>query len=236
MSLEVAAIPLAALAGVLSILSPCVWPLVPAVMSAAATGGRAGPWYLGAGLAVSFAMAGTLLSFLLLNLALDPQVLRPIAAALLALVGLVLVVPSVALQLSGWLSRATGGFDLAGYTATRPAGQFIVGALLWLVWLTCVGPTLGAAIALASLGQQMATAFVVMLAFGLGTASVLLLAGVASSRVLARWRPGMLSGAEQGKKVLGYTLLLLALLVFTGFDKVLESLALEILPAWAISL
>ena len=38
MSLDAASIPLAGVAGVLSILSPCVWPLVPVVMSSAATG------------------------------------------------------------------------------------------------------------------------------------------------------------------------------------------------------
>ena len=41
---------------------------------------------------------------------------------------------------------------------------FGVGALLGLIWLPCVGPTLGAAIALASVGQQLSTAFLIMLA------------------------------------------------------------------------
>jgi cytochrome c-type biogenesis protein len=84
-NLELASVSLAGAAGALSILSPCVWPLVPAVMSAAATGGRTGPWYLGLGLALWFAFAGTLLSSLLLSLALDPQILRPLAAALLVI-------------------------------------------------------------------------------------------------------------------------------------------------------
>jgi cytochrome c-type biogenesis protein len=235
-NLELASITLAGAAGALSILSPCVWPLVPAVMSAAATGGRAGPWYLGLGLALSFAIAGTLLSFLLLSLALDPQVLRPLAAGLLVVIGIALVVPAAGEWLTNRLSRLTAGANFAGFTTSRPAGQFLVGALLGLVWLPCVGPTLGAAIALASLGEELATAFVIMLAFGVGTASVLLMAGFASTRALGRWRSGILGGAERGKKVLGFTLLLLATLVFTGLDKVLEAMALQILPDWAMSI
>jgi cytochrome c biogenesis protein CcdA len=155
LALELAAIPLALVAGVFGVLSPCVWPLVPVVTSSAATSGRSGPLYLAAGLSVSFAVAG---------------------------------------------------------------------------------PTLGAAIALASMGQSMSMAFVVMLAYGIGTAGVLLLAGVVSSRVLARWRPGMMSAGGLGKKVLGATLLVLGLLVLTGMDKYLEAFAVSLVPEWVYSL
>jgi len=237
MSLELTSIPLAALAGMLSILSPCVWPLVPAVMSSATTGGRAGPWFLGLGLCFSFAAGGTVLTFALLNLGLDTEILRYIAATMLVLIGVTLVWERAGYQLSAALSRATSRFQGVGMEGTASAGgQFGVGALLGLVWLPCVGPTLGAAIALASMGQSMFMAFVVMFAFGAGCAAVLLAAGFASRGALNRLRPGLLARAEQGKKLLGWTLLLLAVLVLTGFDKVLETWALQHLPDWAISL
>ncbi|MBA3887965.1 MAG: cytochrome c biogenesis protein CcdA, partial [Acidobacteria bacterium] len=69
--LDLASVPLAGFAGMLSILSPCVWPLVPVVMSSAATSGRFGPWYLALGLSTAFAVAGTLLVLLLVTLGLD---------------------------------------------------------------------------------------------------------------------------------------------------------------------
>lgn len=237
MSLDAASIPLAGVAGVLSILSPCVWPLVPVVMSSAATGGRSGPWFLALGLSTAFALAGTLLTLALLNLQLDPEALRTVATVLLLLIAATLLARPVADWVSVQLSRLTGRFDGLGQAATTtPAGQFGVGALLGLVWLPCVGPTLGAAIALASLGQQTGLAFVIMFAFGIGTGSALLAAGLISSRLLARWRPATLSRAGSAKKLLGWTLLLLGLLVLTGWDKALETLALGILPDWAITL
>jgi cytochrome c-type biogenesis protein len=67
MAIEFAAVPLALVAGVFGILSPCVWPLVPVVTSAAATSGRSGPVWLALGLSVSFAVAGTLLTLLLVS-------------------------------------------------------------------------------------------------------------------------------------------------------------------------
>lgn len=236
MSLEFSAIPLAWVAGMLSILSPCVWPLVPAVMSSAATSGRTGPWFLALGLSLSFAAGGTVLTFLLLNLHLDPEFLRYIAAFLLLLIAAVLLVKPLGSWLTNNLSMLTARFNTGGGEASSAAGQFGVGALLGLVWLPCVGPTLGAAIALASLGQSMGMAFIVMMSFGLGTAAVLLFAAYASGKLLHKWRPGLLGRAEFGKKLLGWTLLLLALMVLTGFDKVLETWALQVLPDWAISL
>jgi cytochrome c-type biogenesis protein len=235
-TLELASLPLAGLAGMLSILSPCVWPLVPVVMASAATGGRAGPWFLALGLCASFAAAGTLLTFLLLNAGLNPDALRYVAAALLILVALTLLVNALGDRMTLLLSRLTGRINPGAGAAASSAGQFGVGALLGLVWLPCVGPTLGAAIALASMGQDMGMAFMVMLTFGAGTASILLFAGIVSGNLLARWRPGLLAGAGRGKRLLGWLLLLLGVMVMTGFDKVLETYALELLPDWATSL
>jgi len=235
MSLGLSSVPLAFAAGALGILSPCVWPLVPAVMASSATAGRVGPWFLGLGLCVSFAAAGTVLTYLLLRLGLHPDTLRTLASALLLIIGLVLVSQALGARVSGWLSRISSRLG-GGPDVSSASGQFAVGAMLGLVWLPCVGPTLGAAIALASLGQSVALAFLVMLAFGAGTAAVLLAAAVASGAALNRWRPGIMARAETGKKILGWTLLALAAMVFTGIDKVLEIWALGNLPDWAISL
>lgn len=233
MGLDLAAIPLAFAAGVLGVLSPCVWPLVPVVTSSAATNGRTGPLWLAAGLSLAFAAAGTGLTFVVVSLGLDPEIFRIVAAGMLVLVAGVILVPPLGVAVETVLSRVSGrlgGGMPAGEVSAR--GQFGVGALLGIVWLPCVGPTLGAAIALAAVGQSLATAFVVMLAYGIGTAAVLLAAGVASARLLARWRPALLKSGGAGKKILGGTLLLLGLLVLSGADKTLETFALQILPSW----
>ena len=235
MSLEITALPLAFLAGMLGILSPCVWPLVPVVMGAASAS-RFGALALAAGLSMSFALAGTLISFMLVSLQLDPELFRYFSASLLLLVALVLLVP----PLADWLAARLSAFSVLINDHTRGlerwGGQFGVGVLLGFVWLPCVGPTLGAAIALASMGQQMVLAFVTMLAFGAGTAMMLLLAGLFSRRLLQQLTPGVSVNAANGKKLLGLVLLLLALLVLSGLDKLVEAWAAGWLPDWAISL
>lgn len=237
MTLELAAIPLALAAGVFGVLSPCVWPLVPVVMSSAATSGRTGPLYLALGLSLSFAVAGTLLTFLLVSAEMDPELFRNVAAVLLVAVGLTLVVRRFGDWITLRLSLLAGRMNIGpGGRAASGPGQFGVGALLGVVWLPCVGPTLGAAIALASLGQSMGVAFVVMLAYGVGTAGVLLLAGIVSERALASWRPTLLTSGGRGRKLLGWSLLLLGALVLSGIDKYLEALAVDLVPGWVFTL
>lgn len=237
MTLELGSLPLAFAAGVLSVLSPCVWPLVPIVMGSAAGAGRAGPVALAAGLSLAFALAGTLLSFALVSLGLDPELFRYVAAVLLVLVALALLVPRFGLWLNVALSKLTAGFSPTDNNGGGGwAAQFWIGLLLGMVWLPCVGPTLGAAIALASLGQQFVQSFIVMLLFGLGTAVTLLAAGLASAGLLQRLRPRLLAGAGAGKRWLGWALLVLGGLVLSGVDKRLEAWAINWLPDLATSL
>jgi cytochrome c-type biogenesis protein len=237
-TLDLATIALALIAGIFGILSPCVWPLVPVVTSSAAISGRTGPLYLALGLSVSFALAGTLLTLLLVSTGLDPELFRYLAAVLLVTVGVVLLVPALNARASFALSRITARSGV-GAANSRPAsapGQFGVGALLGFVWLPCVGPTLGAAIALAAMGQDLAASFVVMLAYGVGTAGILVLAGWASGELFARWRARAISAGGFGRKLLGASLLILGLLVLTGLDKRLEALAVSIVPEWVYTL
>ena len=102
---------------------------------------------------------------------------------------------------------------------------------LGLVGALC-GPTLGAAIALASAGESMIFAFVVMLSFGLGTALPLLGIGYAAGKKLNALR----SSGKIGRILLGISLLALALMIFSGLDHVLERWAIEHLPDWTVSI
>lgn len=109
MSLDIAALPLAFVAGVAGIVSPCVWPLVPVVVSSAALGGKFGPYALAAGLSLSFAFAGTLLTFVLVNAGMDPELFRRIAAGVLVAAGVVLVVRPLGECVAARLSLGSPG-------------------------------------------------------------------------------------------------------------------------------
>lgn len=129
------------------------------------------------------------------------------------------------------------GQALAGrISGNSLAGQFALGLLLGIIWTPCVGPTLGAAITLASQGESLGYVTIVMLVFGLGAAIPLVAIGLLSRSVLGKVRGRLAMAGDIGKKVLGGLLLLLGLMILTGLDKQLESVALDHFPNWLVDL
>jgi cytochrome c biogenesis protein CcdA len=223
---------LGVLAGALSTLSPCVLPLIPVLVASAASAHRWGAMALGAGLALSFALVGIFLAAAGASLGLDPDTFRTLGAVTLGVFGLVLLVPWLQ-QLFGRVTSAlsnSGNQLLARVTVDGLAGQFVVGALLGVVWSPCVGPTLGAAITLASQGRNLAQITLLMLTFGIGAAASLVLLGTLSRAAMNRIRGRLMRTGRYGKGVFGFVLVVLAVLIVTGFDKSAETWMLDHVP------
>lgn len=231
-------IALAFAAGVLSILSPCVLPLLPIVLGAAVTQHRWGPLALAAGLAISFTGLGLLIAVAGFSLGLDANVFRVVAAIIMIAMGLVLLMPVWQTRLataggpvSDWTDRTFGGFSGSGLS-----GQFAMGLLLGAVWSPCVGPTLGAASLLASQGRDLAQVTITMAVFGLGAALPLAILGLLSRSALMKMRGRMLSAGQFGKALLGVALLLIGIGIVTGADKWIETALVNASPAWLTDL
>ena len=173
------------LAGVLSLLSPCVLPIVPIVLSTAVSRHRLGPVALSVGLAVSFTAIGIIIAVAGFSLGINADHIRSAAASIMVLAGLALFVERLQDLLTRLISPITQ--KLGDYFEPKnPSGllgQFTVGLLLGAVWSPCVGPTLGAASVLASQGKQLGHVAFTMLLFGIGAATPLLLLGFITCRV-----------------------------------------------------
>lgn len=229
---------LAFLAGLLTILSPCVLPLLPIVLGAAASEHRFGPAALAGGLALSFAALGLFVATIGFGLGLDGDVFRPVAALLLLIVGAILVLPALQTRLAAAAGPLSDRVErrFGGIATTGLAGQFTVGLLLGAVWSPCVGPTLGAASLLAAQGRDLAAVALTMLVFGLGAALPLLVLGLLSRRVLMAWRTRMMQAGKGLKAALGLLLVLTGLAILTGFDKRLETALVAASPDWLTAL
>jgi cytochrome c biogenesis protein CcdA len=236
--MSAATLGLALLAGVLSVLSPCVLPLIPIVLGAAANQHRLGPIALALGLAASFTAVGLFVATIGFAAGLDTGVFRTVAAILLIGVGAVLLVPRLqeqfalaAAPVSNWAGSYADSFTPGGL-----AGQFGLGLLLGAVWSPCVGPTLGAASILAAKGENLFQVALTMLAFGSGAALPLMVLGVLSREALMRWRGLLMETGQAGKTVLGVALIAVGLLVATNLDKQLEAILVEASPDWLTQL
>ncbi|MGY3449706.1 cytochrome c biogenesis CcdA family protein [Bradyrhizobium sp. USDA 4353] len=232
------ALALAFVAGLLSILSPCVLPLVPIVLGAAASVHPRGALALAAGLALSFTGIGLFIALAGNSVGLDAGVFRLIAAVLMLTIGVVLLVPSWQAQLAiaggpvqRWADRHSQGFAAAG-----AGGQFAVGLLLGAVWSPCVGPTLGAASLLASQGRDLVRVTLTMLAFGLGAGLPLVVLGLVSRTTMMQLRERLLSAGKLGKMLMGAAFVLVAVAILSGADKQLEAWLVAISPGWLTEL
>lgn len=229
---------LAFLAGVVTILNPCVLPLIPILVSSALGRSRLGPLALAAGLASSFATFGFLIVAFGFQLGIDEQAIRIVAGTLLILAGVLLLVPAGQAAISAAASPLTNRANriLSRINGNGAGGQFLVGLVLGLVWAPCVGPTLGAAIAAASQGDDLAAAFLTFLAFGIGVAMSIVLFAYGSRQALGTRAKALQSFARYAKPAFGASLLIVGLLVVTGLDRELESMALAFMPDWLIAL
>lgn len=222
------------LAGTLSTLSPCVLPLLPLVIGAATSTRRSGALWLAGGVAASFTVAGLFIATLGFEIGLDQDLFRRASAILLLLLGVALL--STTLQAR--LGAAAGGLSSAGDRLIRrfaplgSRGQFLVGALLGLVWSPCAGPTLGAASLLAAQRKDLGSVAAVMLAFGVGTTVPILLVALLSRQALLRWRGRMLSAGHFGKVAMGISALTVGTLIITGVDRSMEAALVSASPAW----
>jgi cytochrome c-type biogenesis protein len=229
---------LAFMAGVLSILSPCVLPILPIVLGTAASRHRQGPLALAAGLSVSFVAIGLFLATVGHTIGLDADRLRYFAASLIMIVGVVLLVPLLQARIAVAAGPLGNWADsnFAGSRTKGLAGQFWIGVLLGAVWSPCVGPTLGAASLLAAQGKDLGQVALTMFAFGLGAAFPLLGLGWLSRETMARWRGALLSAGSRMKSALGLMFLIIGFLIITGAEKRFEAFLVDVSPQWLIDL
>lgn len=225
---------LAFIAGVLSVLSPCVLPILPIILATAVSRHRFGAFALTAGLATSFVIIGLFVSLVGFAIGLDGRFFRSFSAVLLIAIGLVLIVPRAQMRfaanigsLSDWGDSQASRFDTAGLI-----GQFIVGTLLGAIWTPCVGPTLGAASLLAARGENLGYVFLVMVIFGLGASLPLLVIGSLSRGLILRLRDKALTVGWLGKGFLGLLLIGAGIMILAGFDKSLETQLVAASPQW----
>lgn len=225
-------------AGVLSTLSPCVLPLAPILVASALAQHRWGPVALVAGLVASFTALGLFVATIGAAIGFDAAAMRSLPGVLLLGVGIVLC----SARLQAAFARAVARLGSAGDSFVQHlhvggwAGQFLVGSLLGLVWSPCVGPTLGAATALAAQNTRLPEVALLMALFGLGAGTPLILVGHLSRAALQRLRGRLLGAGRTGRVVLGVLLVALGAAILTGLDKRAEALLLRESPRWLIEL
>lgn len=226
------------IAGLLTLINPCVLPVLPIVLVSALNASRMGPVALAAGMSVSFVTFGVLVTAFGSAIGLTQDVLAQTGAVLMMVFGTILLVPVFARRFETATAGMAGRADAQMNTldANGVKGQFIGGLLLGAVWSPCIGPTLGGAIALASQGQSLGYVTAIMTAFAIGVSTIILVLSL-GAREAIRTKANALRGlAERSKPILGVTFFAVGMMLFFNVHHMIEAWAIEVMPAWLLDL
>ncbi len=229
---------LAYLAGLLTLINPCVLPVLPIVLASAMQAGRYGPLAIAAGMCLSFVTLGMLIATFGYSIGLTEELLSRIGAVMMIAFGLVLLIPplnSAFATATTPLSQSAEG-NLSQMPVTRLSSHFIGGLLLGAIWSPCVGPTLGGAISMASQGTDLGRAFLIMLSFGLGISSVIVALGFGTQEAIRRRQKSLGGIARAAKPLMGIIFIAVGVMIFFKLHYVIEGWLVSILPDWFLDL
>jgi cytochrome c biogenesis protein CcdA/thiol-disulfide isomerase/thioredoxin len=209
---------LAYLGGILTILSPCILPVLPFVFARADRSFVRSTLPMLAGMATTFAIVATLAAVGGGWAVRANAIGRWAALALLALFGIALLLPHVSERLTRPLVA------LGSRLSERQPGvqdsiwsSVVLGIATGLLWAPCAGPILGIIFTAAALNGASLNTSLLLLAYALGAATSLALALLVGGRVFARMKKS-LGASERIRQVLGALVLIGVVAIALGFD------------------
>lgn len=222
------------LAGLLTLINPCVLPVLPIILASALNASRFGPVALAAGMSLSFVVFGIFVTAFGHSIGLTQDLLAQIGAILMILFGAVLLIPALARRFevaTAGISRSADQ-SMGKLNHNHLRGQFFGGILLGAVWSPCVGPTLGAAIALASQGESLGFVALIMSSFALGVSTLILALGLGAREAIGKRTQSLKGIAEYSKPIMGSIFLVVGLMLFFRIHYIIEAALLNAMPIW----
>ena len=206
------------LGGILTIISPCILPVLPFVFA------RADRPFMKSGLPMLLGMAVTFAAIATLAVVAGGWVVdanqygRATAIAVLAAFGLTLIFPSLAdramrpfVSFGAKLSSSVGAQD----AAILPS--FLLGVATGFLWAPCAGPILGLILTSAALNGANITTSLLLFAYAAGAATSLALALIVGGRAFAAMKRSIGAG-EWIRRALGVAVLISVVAIALGVD------------------
>jgi len=216
--------------GLITIAAPCIWPLLPIILSATATGGHRKPLGITLGILLSFGLVTLTISYLVRFIPFDPDAFRIFAVLVIGFLGLTLLIPPLTKRLEGFASRLSGRFAFQNQGNGFWSG-LITGGALGIVWTPCAGPILAAIATLAATRQVNFEIVLVTIVYLIGVGIPLFLFAALGRRIfLGSKKLSPYLGRIQ--QVFGIIMIITAILIFTNYDKTLQAKLLDLFPSY----
>lgn len=224
------------LAGLVTILSPCILPVLPIVLSSSAAGGKRRPFGIVLGFIFSFMVSTLALTFLVRSTGLDQEVLRKFAVVIIMIFGISMLVPKFTLWLELQVSKLSGKMQMKkGAGGDGFWGGLFVGMSLGLVWTPCAGPILASVITLAATTGVTLQAVFITMSYAIGT-SIPMVGIIYGGRGLLQKVPFLLKNSAKIQKFFGVVIILVAIAISQGYDKDFQTWVLDKFPQYGSGL
>lgn len=222
------------LAGLVTILSPCILPVLPIVLAGSVDTGKKRPLGIVVGFIASFTFFTLTLSTIVRLTGLPPDILRSIAIVVIALFGASLLIPSLQVwmekMMSGLAGASPNGANRSGFS-----GGVLVGLSLGLVWAPCVGPILASVITLAATSTITSSAVFITLAYSIGTA-LPMFGIIYGGRELLSRVPWLFTRIRAIQKFFGIVMIATTLAMYFNLDRQFQTYILEVFPNYGTGL
>lgn len=222
------------LAGVVTVLSPCILPILPVVLSSSLSGGKRRPFGIIAGFILSFTFFTLFLATLVSKLGISADLLRNLAIFLIFGFGLSLLIPATQVALEK-LFQIFSNLTPKGNQNSGFWGGILVGLSLGLIWTPCVGPILASVITLAVANTVTGSTFLITLAYSIGTAIPMFFITLGGRKLLEKV-PGVLEHTAQIQQVFGVLMIVTALGMFLNIDRRFQTYVLQKFPQYGTGL
>lgn len=230
-----ATFPFAFLAGLITVTSPCIIPILPIILGSALKRNRFYPLFMVLGLAFTFSLLGIVFGSLGSFIGIGKRTLETVAIVLLFLMGLVIVIKPLNILFSRWTGKLlTRNVPVSG-PSESPLQAFAVGCTLGIVWAPCTGPILASILALAAASNSVVTSFLLLFTYAIGAGFPMLLIAYGGQKALAG-RTCIQRYSETIKLAFGWVLVLTAILLYLGIFKRIEAFLLPYLPGFITKL
>ena len=204
--------------GVLTILSPCILPVLPFVFARSDQPFRKSGLPLLAGMSVTFALVASLATIGGGWAVRANQFGRIAALILFALFGLTLLFSSLADRLSRPLVQLGNRLSRNSDAGASVLNSFLLGVGTGLLWAPCAGPILGLILTGAALQGASTHTALLLLCYAAGAATSLAIALLAGGKVFAAMKRSL--GAEEWiRRILGVAVLAAVAAVAFGLDR-----------------
>lgn len=221
--------------GLVTILAPCIWPLLPIILSSSIVQkGHARPLGITLGIMLSFAIFTLTISTIVMYFHFDPNILRLVAVVVIGFLGLTMVIPSLTTFTEVLINKISSLFSqkLSSSQGSSFSGGLITGLSLGIVWSPCAGPILASIATLAATSQVSLHLVLITIAYVTGVGIPLFFFAYGGQQLIhnTKFISRYLGRVQQ---VFGVLMILTALAIYTNYDKTIQLKLLDLFPQYS---